>query len=99
MRYSHLALSETDLEIEMSKPSNDHLMIYEKTKDSFGGQPKVLRFFDDNNEQHVDILTCVDAPQDGLTSYSTIALSDVPLIVDGKELSVRVELVAAMASP
>lgn len=38
------------------------------------------------------------SPYHGVTSYSTVGLSDVPLLVDGKEFPARVELVGACDS-
>jgi len=64
----------------------------------FGGTPRVTRFWDDRRAHSLDILSCSDRPQDGVTSFSTIGLSDHPLFQDGSEFHVRVELVGAVGS-
>ncbi|MEU7750304.1 suppressor of fused domain protein [Micromonospora sp. NPDC049171] len=45
----------------------------------FGGRPRVTRFWDGSHESHVEILTSAGQPQEGVTSYATIGLSDTPL--------------------
>ena len=43
----------------------------------------------------MDIAICQKAPSRGLTSYSTVNLSDAPLIQKGRKYPVRIELVGA----
>jgi antitoxin YqcF len=65
---------------------------------AFGGDPRITRFWDDNRSHYVDILACVDRPHPGITSYSTVNLSDWPLEREGKEYGVRLEMVGACRS-
>jgi len=65
---------------------------------ALGGRPRVTKFWDEAHERSVDILICADRPAPGLTSYSTLALSDTPLLRKGCEYPVRVELVGACDS-
>lgn len=60
---------------------------------AFGGQPRVIRYWDEKDENCVDILSCLDQPQKGITSYSTIGVSDYVNIIDSKNIDIRVELV------
>jgi hypothetical protein len=46
---------------------------------AFGGTPRVTRFWHDDHVSSVDMLSCEDGPQKGVTAYSTIGLSDWPL--------------------
>jgi len=64
----------------------------------FGGKPKVWKYWDDKNNSSIDILSTVDRPCDGVTSYSTIGLSDYSIgyTVDDKPL--RLEIVGASAT-
>lgn len=64
----------------------------------FGGTPRVQKFWDDNREQSVDILRCENQPQKGVTSFATIGLSDWPLIQDGEEYPVRIEILGVCGS-
>ena len=59
----------------------------------FGGKPRVGRYWDPDEVSSVDVLDCADRPQENLVTYATIGLSDTPLIDDGRELDLRVELV------
>lgn len=82
----------------MSDVSSENKIIAKTVATVFGGHPKVTCFWDENEKNHVDILTCEGQPQKGVTSYSTIGLSDAPLIKGEEEFGVRLELVGACAS-
>ena len=82
----------------MTTPSPIHKSIARAAAAAFGGGPRVDRYWDDAHEASVDILTCVDSPWEGVTSYATIGVSEIPLVKDGKELAVRTELVGACGS-
>ena len=59
------------------------------------GRPKVQAFYDDHRQRSVDILTTFNSPEAGLTSISSIGLSDFVLRhAEGHELETRVELCA-----
>lgn len=61
----------------------------------FGGKPEVSAYWDESHQFSVDILSCLNQPQAGVTSYATVGLSDHPLMDDGQEFPARVELLAA----
>jgi hypothetical protein len=58
---------------------------------AFGGTPSVHRHWDEDESHHVDILSCTDTPADGLSTYSTLGLRHVPVILE--ERTIPVELV------
>lgn len=64
----------------------------------FGGQPSVVSYGDEQENSSVDLLTCIDRPQKGVSSYSTIGLSDSPNLRNGKDIGVRVEFLGSCAS-
>lgn len=66
--------------------------------EAFGGRPKVTRFRDDAGSSSVDLLECADRPTPGVTSCSTLGLSDHPLVQDGAEYPARLEIVGASAT-
>jgi hypothetical protein len=78
--------------------SADNKQICRHAAKAFGGTPRVIAFWDDPHEHSVDILICDDAPGSRFTSYSTVTLSDSPLIQRGKEFPVRIEVAGACAS-
>jgi hypothetical protein len=67
--------------------------------ENVGGNPKVLRFHDANNISAIDLYIGSDRPYEGVTTYSTIGLSDTSIemeLDDGREL--RAELIGACGS-
>lgn len=64
----------------------------------FGGKPSVVKYWDDQQKNDVDILSCPDRPQAGVTSYSTIGLSDASIGLTSDEVPLRVEIVGACGS-
>jgi hypothetical protein len=58
----------------------------------FGGTPHVGAYKNTTDTLTVDILSCRDRPVDGVTSYSTITLSDHPMPWGDREFSARLEL-------
>lgn len=65
---------------------------------AFGGKPSVAAYWDEDEKNSVDLLACKDRPQRGVTSYSTIGLSDSAIFIDGIEIDLRVEFVGACAN-
>ncbi len=66
---------------------------------AFGGTPTVRAYHHDTEKMSVDVLRCDDRPSAGVTSYSTIKLSDHPMLkADGTEFPTRLELVGACAT-
>ncbi|MDL2322286.1 suppressor of fused domain protein [Desulfosarcina sp. OttesenSCG-928-B08] len=64
----------------------------------FGGNSTIQLHGDEEEKSVIDILKSADAPVEGVTSYSTIGLSDSPLYHNGVEYPVRIEIVGACAS-
>ena len=64
----------------------------------FGGTPHATEFAHDTEELTIGILHCADQPCEGVTSYSTIRLSDYPMRRKGKEFPTRIEIVGACAT-
>lgn len=64
---------------------------------AFGGTPRVTNYFDDNNHS-VDVLACANRPDEGVTSYCTLGLSDHPMFQGEQEFPIRLEMVGACAS-
>lgn len=78
--------------------SSENKMIAKSALLAFGGKPSVSKYWDDTNVSNIDMLSTVNRPYDGVTSFSTIGLSDhsIDYSVDGKPL--RLEIVGACAS-
>jgi hypothetical protein len=83
----------------MTSVTNHQKEIAKHTALAFGVEkPPISRFWDDKKENGIFILEAINSPQDGVTSYATIGLSEYPLIFKGKEFGTRVELVGACGS-
>ncbi|CAM3824521.1 hypothetical protein BS11774_19140 [Bacillus subtilis] len=65
---------------------------------AFGGKPKVTKYWDDNENSNIDILSVSDQPQEGITSYATLGLSDHSINYEVNGTPLRIEIVAAMES-
>lgn len=57
-----------------------------------GGKLQVTRFGDDDERTVIDVLRLMDVPEVGLTTYSTVGLSDTPVTSTKALRSIRVEL-------
>jgi antitoxin YqcF len=79
----------------MSKASESNRQIAKYVASVFGGTPSVTRYWDDARKSSIPLLCAEDAPQSGTRSYSTVGLSDYPLLRNGKDTGIRVELVSA----
>ncbi|MFB1051817.1 suppressor of fused domain protein [Paraliobacillus sp. JSM ZJ581] len=66
--------------------------------EAFGGKPSVSKYWDENNVSDIDILSTIDRPYEGVTSYSTIGLSDYSIGYSVDEKPLRVEIVGAGAT-
>ncbi|MDM1022143.1 suppressor of fused domain protein [Acinetobacter sp. VNK23] len=82
----------------MTEITSDKKKIAMMAAKAFSGIPDVVRYWDDNKNNFVDLLTCNDQPQIGVSSYSTIGVSDVTNLVGKKAIDIRVELVGACSS-
>ncbi|UNL87562.1 suppressor of fused domain protein [Priestia koreensis] len=66
--------------------------------EAFGGKPSVSKYWDENNMSNVDILSTIDQSYEGVTSYSTIGLSDYSIGYSVDEKPLRVEIVGTSAT-
>ena len=64
----------------------------------FGGRPSVVKYWDDQHISHIDILSTINEPFEGISSYSTIGLSDYSIGYTGEEKPLRVEIIGAHAT-
>ena len=70
-------------------------LVFNHLHEVIGLTPKVYSFFDEKNISKIDMYTGVDRPDFGITTYSTIGLSNYPIGLatkNGKEL--RVEFIS-----
>lgn len=80
-------------------PSSRSRVVARTAKQALGGTAaKYDRYWDRDERTHVDILTCLDAPHAGVSSFSTIGVSDCQLRLEGRETGISVELVGACAA-
>src|SRR5713101_6162237 len=54
--------------------------------------------WDADNQSSVDVAAVVGSPEDGLTSYSTVNLSNWPLYVDGRVHETRIEMMGTASN-
>ncbi|TDK32129.1 suppressor of fused domain protein [Rhizobium deserti] len=80
----------------MTKPTEENRELARSIAKILGGTPSVREYFDDDKVATINIMTCTDAPQDAVNSYSTLALSDVAVIdAEGDGHNFGIEIVAA----
>src|SRR5579862_6563065 len=60
--------------------------------------PPIYHMWDDDHKNDIYVMKAVDCPQKGVISYTTVGLSEHPLIRDGEEFNTRVELLGACGS-
>ncbi|MFT3913052.1 MAG: suppressor of fused domain protein [Anaeromyxobacteraceae bacterium] len=82
----------------MSSISKDDKALASAIAATFGGVPRVTRYYDDPRTHSIDILRAVDRPQAGVTSWSTVGLYKSPLYLRDNEYPARVEIVGACGS-
>ncbi|RZK33108.1 MAG: suppressor of fused domain protein [Hymenobacter sp.] len=75
--------------------SSDNKVIAKTLATAFGVKPTVAKYWDDAHEASIDLLKCANPVEVDAVSYGTIGLSDHPLLQDGQEFPVRIELVGA----
>lgn len=78
--------------------SNENKIIAKSALQAFGGNPQVSKYWDENNINNIDILSTIDRPYEGITSYSTIGLSDYSIEYTVNDIPLRIEIVGATAS-
>lgn len=82
----------------MSNISSDNKAIARHLANAFGGKPSIREYIHDNLPFKVDILSSDNKPSNGVISYGTIGLSDVPLKWGDGEFETRIELCGAADS-
>jgi antitoxin YqcF len=65
---------------------------------ALGGTPRVVDYADRLEQRTVGILSARDRPEEGLTAYSTVGLSDHPMPWGDGEFPTRLELVGMCTS-
>jgi antitoxin YqcF len=79
----------------MSKATNENKVLAKIALEAFRGsdQSRVFNYLDNDEILSIPILICPDSPEEGITSYSTIGLSDYPMLQNGVEFPVRLEII------
>ncbi len=60
---------------------------------AIGGTPSVVRYYDEDESHHIDIMRCSGAPHSGWDTYSTLGLSDYQNLLDGRHVPVELAAV------
>lgn len=79
----------------MPEISDSNKAVARRVAEAFGRFPKITNYLDVDEGNSVDIAAVLDSPQNGITSYSTVNLSDWPLYVDGGVHETRIEMTGA----
>lgn len=81
------------------RPSDRQKEVAKLTASAFQVErPSIIKFHDENRVSEIAILFAPNSPENGVTSYATVGLSDHPLMREGKEFAVRVELLGVCNS-
>jgi len=75
--------------------SESNKAVARKVAEAFGRFPKITNFLDVDERNSVEIAAVVDSPQNGISAYSTVNLSDWPLYVGGRMHETRIEMMGA----
>ena len=67
-------------------------IIAKKEVEVIGGEPKIFRYWDENDKKSIDILSCVEKPYIGVISYATIGLSEYDIGMSSENKRLRIEL-------
>lgn len=70
-------------------------IIAQKAFEALGGKPQVSRYYNKAGTYKIDILQCDDRPDEGVSSYATIGLSDFTIGLSSGNKELRVELLGA----
>jgi len=73
-------------------------LVAHKVMEAFGGRPKITTHLDVGEQNSVSIAGLTDCPEPGITSYSTVSLSDFPIYLTGREFESRIEIAGAAPS-
>lgn len=72
--------------------SEERKIIARTLLNGFGGTPQVFAFQDEKQKTNIDLLSCVNRPQEGVTSYATIGLFEHSIGYEIEEKELRMEL-------
>ena len=78
--------------------TQEQRLIAKAAANIFGGEAKVIEYWDNARRSSIPILICRDSPDQGLTSCSTIGLSDYNIGYTVEEKNLRVEICGASTS-
>lgn len=78
--------------------SKENKVIARTALEIFNGEPNVSKYWDENNVSNIDVLSVINSPYEGVTSYSTIGLSDYSIGYSVDEKPLRIEIVGASAA-
>jgi hypothetical protein len=82
-----------------TKPSDENKKIAKHAAAAFGGAPSVSEYLHDTEPLAIPILSCESSPCEGVTAYSTVGLSDFPMLDGGgADFPVRLEIAGACAT-
>ena len=76
----------------MSGVSSENKEIIRCVGEVIGREPKIFGYMDEGEQSHIDIATFEGRPKMGINTYSTLGLSDHPLLKtgDGKDLGIEI---------
>ena len=77
----------------MTEISSENKVLAKKILEAVGGNPKITKYWNEDESQCVDIFSSIDHPVQGVVTFSTIGLSDYPLSFRGEEYPVRIEII------
>jgi len=81
------------------EPSEENKRIARRVADAFGGKAEVVEYLHDTLPLVTHLLYSKDRPHKGVTSYSTLGLSDYPMLDDDKsEYPTRLEIVGVSSN-
>lgn len=63
-----------------------------------GGEPRVFRYWDEGRQSHIDIMSAVDRPEHGVTTFVTLGLSDYSIGLNLDHVPLRLEILFTAAS-
>ncbi|MFD0897277.1 suppressor of fused domain protein [Loigolactobacillus binensis] len=72
---------------------NDSKLVANKILTVIGGTPKVMQYLNEDENASIDIFIGENRPDEGLTSYSTIGLSNYSIGLKTNDKKLRVELI------
>jgi hypothetical protein len=61
-------------------------------------RPPIFQYWDNDHSSQIHVMEAADRPEPGITSYSTIGLSEYPIFKNGEVLNLRTEFVGACDS-